>query len=265
MQALEDMGELDNTIVAMTGDHGIPFFLCKSNLYDSGTRVALAIRWPDNVKADRQTDDFVSLTDLAPTFLQAAGVELPADATGRSLMAILTSDRSGRIDKQRDYVLVGKERHAPGQEKPDRGGYPCRGIRTHEFFYIRNFKPERWPNGTPDYKNAALPGNWYADTDNGPTKTYMVDNKEKDEVHRRLYDLSFAKRPAEELYDLRKDPDQLKNVADDPAYAEAKKKLAAQLTADLRATKDPREVGGVDFDGYPYLGGGPKFPGWKRK
>ena len=152
----------------------------------------------------------------------------------------------------------------PGQEKPDMGGYPCRGIRTHEFLYIRNFKPQRWPNGTPDYSNAAVPGNWYADTDNGPTKTYMVENKDKNDQHRRLYDLSFAKRPAEELYDLKKDPDQLENVADDPAHDEIKQQLSKQLTADLKATADPRVVGGVDFDRFPYLGGGPKFPGWKR-
>ncbi len=265
MQALKEAGELDNTLIAMTGDHGMPFPRCKSNLYDSGTRVPLAIRWPAKVKGGRETDDFVSLCDLAPTFLQAAGVDIPKDMTGRSLMPILTSEKSGRIDKARDYVLVGKERHVPGQEKPDMGGYPCRGLRTHDFFYIRNFKPDRWPNGTPDYKNAAMPGNWYADTDNGPTKTYMIENKDQDDEHRRLYDLSFAKRPAEELYDLKKDPDQLHNVADNPAYTDIKKKLSDQLTADLKATGDPRIVGGVDFDSFKYLGGGPKFPGVKKQ
>ena len=265
MQALEEIGELDNTIIAMTGDHGMPFPRCKSNLYDCGTRVGLAIRWPQGVKGGRETDDFVSLCDLAPTFLQAAGVEIPQDMTGLSLMPILKSEKSGRIVDARDHVLVGKERHVPSQEKPDMGGYPSRGIRNHKFFYIRNFKPNRWPNGTPDYEHAAIPGTWYGDTDNGPTKTYIVENKDKDDTHRKMYDLSFAKRPAEELFDLEKDPEQLHNVADDPAYAEVKQKLAKQLSAELKATSDPRIVGGVDFDAFPYLGGGPRHPDWGKR
>ena len=262
MKALEEIGELDNTIIAMTGDHGMPFPRCKSNLYDCGTRVALAIRWPEKVKGNRETEEFVSLCDLAPTFLEAAGVNVPHEMTGRSLLPILFDQE--REEADRDYVLVGKERHVPSQEKPDMGGYPCRGIRTHKFFYIRNFKPDRWPNGTPDFENAAIPGTWFGDTDNGPTKTYIVENKDKDDVHRKMYDLSFAKRPAEELYDLEKDPEQLNNVADDPAYADVKKKLADQLMAELKETKDPRVVGGVDFDAFRYLGGGPKHPDWRK-
>ena len=263
MAALEEIGELDNTIIAMTGDHGMPFPRCKSNLYDSGTRVALAIRGPVVKDAGRDTEEFTSLCDLAPTFLEAAGVKVPKDMTGRSLLPILKDQK--RDASLRDHILVGKERHVPSQEKPDMGGYPGRGIRTHDFFYIRNFKPDRWPNGTPDYNKAAIPGNWLADTDNGPTKTYIVDNKDKDALHQKMYDLSFAKRPGEELFDLSKDPDQLNNVADDPAYAEVKKQLSAQLMAELKESGDPRIVGGVDFDAFPYLGGGPKHPTWRKK
>ncbi|NOX53029.1 MAG: heparan N-sulfatase, partial [Planctomycetes bacterium] len=217
------------------------------------------------VKAGRQIDDFVSFTDFAPTFLEAAGVPIPKEMTGRSLLPILLSPRSGRIDPARDHVLVGKERHVPAQEAPDWGGYPCRGLRTHQFFYIRNFRPDRWPCGTPNYRKAVIPGAWYADTDNGPTKTYMIENKDKDPLHRRLYELAFAKRPAEELYDLKADPDQLQNVATDPRYSSVKQRLADQLMQELRATGDPRAFGRGDvFDKYPYLGGAPKFPGWKE-
>ncbi len=260
MKSLEAIGELDNTIIAMTGDHGMPFPRSKSNLYDSGTRVALAVRWPEKVKAGQQTKEFVSLCDLAPTFMQAAGEEIPGDMTGNSLMPILLNEER----KPRMHVLVGKERHVPSQVKPDMGGYPGRGIRTHDYFYIWNIEPDRWPNGTPDYKNAAIPGTWLGDTDNGPTKTYIVENKDKDDTHRKMYDLSFAKRPADELFDLSKDPEQLNNVADDPAYAQVLKKLKQQLMDELRATGDPRIVGGVDFDKFPYLGGGPKHPQWKK-
>jgi len=267
LKSLEMAGELDNTLVFMTGDHGMPFPRGKSNLYDSGTRVGLAARWPaGGVKAGRDVTDFVSLTDLAPTFLEVAGVEIPAEMTGKSLGKLLKSANSGRVEASRDHVLVGKERHVPSQEAPDMGGYPSRGIRTDDFLYIRNFEPNRWPNGTPDYQHAAIPGTWYGDTDNGPTKTYMIENKDKDATHRRLYDLAFGKRPAEELYDLKSDPDQLTNVAADGAYADTKKKLAAALTDELRATGDPRIVGGGEkFDQFPYLGGGPKHPDLEAK
>lgn len=264
MKSLEDIGELDKTIVVMTGDHGMPFPRCKSNLYDSGVRVPLAVRWPAGIKANRAVDAFVSLTDLAPTFLEAASIDVPADMTGRSLVDIFSATKPDEVSPERDYVLIGKERHVPGQEHPDMGGYPCRAIRTHDYLYIRNFRPDRWPSGTPHHEKAAIAGAWLADCDNGSTKTYMVDNQAADATHQKLYDLAFAKRPAEELYDLKKDPDQLENVASDSAYAEIKKQLAGRLMTKLRGSEDPRVVGGVDFDAFKYLGGAPKFPGRKR-
>ncbi len=264
LKALEEIGELDNTLIVMTSDNGMPFPRCKSNLYDTGTRMPLAIRWGARVPAGRRVDDFISFTDFAPTFLEAAGVPVPKDMTGRSFLSLLLSNRSGRLDPTRDHVLVGKERHVPAQEAPDMGGYPCRGLRTYEYFYIRNFRPDRWPVGTPNYQKAVIPGTWYGDTDNGPTKTYMVFNKDRDETHRRLFELAFGKRPAEELYVVRDDPFQLKNVAADPRYREVKQRLAEQLMSELKASGDPRAFGKGDvFDHYPYLGGAPKYPGWK--
>jgi arylsulfatase A-like enzyme len=265
LKALEKLGELDNTIVCVTGDNGLPFPRCKANLYDTGVRVPLVIRWPARVPAGRTTDDFVSLTDLAPTFLEAAGLNPAGDMTGRGLMQLLVSSRSGRIDPERSFVLTGKERHCPAQEKPDMGGYPCRMLRTHDFLYIRNFRPDRWPAGTPNYQNATYPGAWFAECDNSPTKSYIVDNREQDALHEKLYDLSFAKRPTEELYDLQADPGQLSNMADAPEFAEAKQRLANALLERLRATGDPRALGGGDqFDTYPYLGGAPAHPDFKR-
>ncbi|MBN1442984.1 MAG: sulfatase [Planctomycetes bacterium] len=264
--SLEKIGELDRTLIFVTGDNGIPFPRSKSNIYDSGTRVPLVARWPEKVRPGRVVDDFVSLADLAPTFLEAAGLEPLEGTTGRSLMKVLSSERSGWIDPQRDFVLVGKERHCQAQEAPDGGGYPCRGIRTRDFFYIRNFRPDRWPAGTPHPDKAHVPGAWYADCDNGPTKSYMIEQREKDETHRRLFDLAFAKRPAEELYDLRSDPDQLRSVAGQAEYAGIQRELSHRLEEQLRATGDPRVVGGGEmFDEQPYAGGAPKLPGWEAQ
>ncbi len=262
IKSLEAINELDNTIIVMTGDHGMPFPRCKSNNYDSGARVPLAIRWGAKVKGKRVVNDFVSLVDIAPTFLEAAGVNVPKDMTGRSLMAILQSDKQDRVESdRRSFVIHGKERHVPGQEAPNMGGYPSRAIRTHDYLYIRNYAPDRWPAGTPHHEKAAKKGAWFADCDNSPTKTYIVANKDKDAAHRNAYNLCFGKRPAEELYDLRNDPDQLNNVAAHDDFSAIKKKLGATLTAQLKATHDPRETGAdVKFDDYPYLGGAPKFP-----
>ena len=265
LKILDSAGELDNTIVVMTGDHGMPFPRGKSNLYDTGVRVPLAIRWPQGIARPRPTAAFTSLTDLAPTFLEAAGIEVPAEMTGKTLRPLLASAAATDDAVGRDYVVFGKERHVPSQEAPDSGGYPCRAMRNYDFLYIRNFAPDRWPNGTPNYEQAFLPGTWYGDTDNGPTKTFIIENKDKDEAHRRLYDLSFGKRPAEELYDLRVDPDQLNNVAGEEQYQSQLKSLAEQLTKILTETGDPRVVGkGQMFDEFPYLGGGPKHPSWKK-
>jgi N-sulfoglucosamine sulfohydrolase len=256
LKMLEDKGELDNTLVVMSGDNGLPFPRCKSNLYDSGTHVPLAVRWPVQVKGGRAVEDFVSLQDLAPTFLEAAGLKPPEEMTGRSLLAILASSKSGRVDPARDHVLTGKERHA--WVRQGGLGYPCRAIRTHDYLYIRNFKPDRWPAGDPVGGGEPYHPNWtYGDIDDSPTKTYLLEHRDDPNV-KRLFDLAVAKRPAEELYDLRKDPDQLTNVAADPSYAKAKEELAARLTAELQATNDPRVVGSGDkFDTYPYYGGQP--------
>ena len=257
---LEKRGLADNTIIVITGDHGMPFPRGKGNLYDSGAHVPLAVRWPAKIKGNRIIDDFASTTDLAPTFLEAAGVERPAVMTGRSLVSILTGDKQGRVDPSRDHLINGKERHVPAQEAPDPGGTPMRAIRTHEFLYIRNLTPDRWPAGTPHHAKAFIPGVWLGDCDNGPTKSYIVDNQNKDDAHRLAFSLCFGKRPAEELYDLKKDPEQLNNIAGDAAYAEMKAKLAKQLTEELTAMKDPRIVGGWEaWEKQPYYGKGPRF------
>jgi arylsulfatase A-like enzyme len=264
LDLLATRGELERTLVVVTGDNGMPFPRCKANLYDCGVRVPLAVRWPGRVAAGRRLDAFVSLADLAPTFLELAGVGAPPATTGRSLVSLLgTRDPPAAELGARDHVVCGKERHVPGQEKPDPGGTPMRSLRTRDFLYIRNFRPDRWPAGTPDAGKAVVPGRWLADCDNGPTKLFVVDHRDDDPLHRRLYELAFAKRPAEELYDLRVDPGQLVNVAAGPSYAEIRQQLAARLLAKLEATGDPRVLGGGDrFDSYPYYGGGPTKPGF---
>ena len=266
-QLLQENGELDNTLVVISGDNGMPFPRCKASLYDLGTNVPLAVCWPAQVQGGRVVDDFVSLADLAPTFLEAAGLKPTAEMTARSFLDVLTSGKSGRVDPKRDRVFKGMERHTPCRGK-DGVGYPMRAIQTHDFLYIHNFKPDRWPAGDPGGYAQPAPIDvsrprgtmyGYGDVDASPTKSYMI--KYRNDPHvARLSELAFAKRPAEELYDLRRDAGQLNNVAAQAEYAEVKNELSAALMAELAATKDPRVLGKADiFDTYPYYGsGGPQ-------
>lgn len=255
---LEKRGLLDNTIVIMTGDHGMPFPRCKGNLYDSGSRVPFAVRWGGGIKAGRKVDDFVSLTDVAPTLLELTGTPVPGNMTGNSFAALLQAEDSGILDAaDRPDIVFGRERHVPAQEAPNMNGYPSRALRTRDYLYIRNYQPDRWPAGTGD-GNANLPGQWFADCDGGPTKQYIFENREKDEAHAQAFRLSFAKRPAEELYYLPDDPDQIENLAGDPEKVDVLKQLGARLDERLQALNDPRatDPDTTVFDGHPYFGGG---------
>lgn len=250
LKLLEEIGELDNTLIVYTCDNGMDFPRCYPSLYDFGTREYLAIRWANKVKAGRVVDDFVNLIDLAPTFLEAAGVEVPDCMTGRSLMNILLSDKAGRIDPTRDRVIMARERHDWCREAGV--GYPSRAIRTHDFLYIRNYEPDRWPAGSPVLENFAE--GLYGDCDRSPTKDYMMAHHDDPEI-RPLYQLAFGKRPAEELYDLKRDPYQMNNVAYKTDYMAVKEQLASRLGAYLKETGDPRALGRKPlWDTYPYYG-----------
>ena len=266
LERLEAIGELDNTLVVVGGDHGIPGFpRAKCNLYDIGTEVALLARWPGHIAPGRSVDDFVNLMDLAPTYLDAAGVAIPDGMTAKSLLPILESDRSGQIEADRTYVVTGRERHV-GAAREGNLPYPQRAIRTRDFLYIHNFEPDRWPMGDPrglDDPNAPAPpfeklrDNTfvaYADLDASPTKAWMIHHRGEEAV-RKSFELGFGLRPREELYDLRVDPDYMENVASDRGYEDTRLALAAQLMEILRNQDDPRVVESPPrFEREPFTG-----------
>ena len=248
IELLEQEGELDNTIVVMTGDHGMPFPRCKGNLYDWGVRVPLAIHWREKVKTHLTVRDFVSLTDLAPTFLEAAGVAIPEEFTGRSLIEVI----EGQKENDRDFIVFGRERHVPAQKNPSMKGYPARAIRNEKWLLILNLESDRWPAGVPEDATHMI--GYFADCDDGPAKAQIMSMK-NDPANGNFYDLCFSKRPAIELYDCLKDPDQVNNLAGDPDYAEIVAALRGQLENYLTNTGDPRFTNSpVKFDEYTYHG-----------
>lgn len=260
MERLAASGELENTVVVLSGDHGMPGVTNgKCNLYDHGISVPLVIRWP-GTKPGRIVDDLVRLPDLMPTFLDIGGVKAPENLYGRSLAPLMHSDRAGVIDPTRDWIVAGRERHV-GSAREDNLPYPMRCLRTPDYLYIRNFKPDRWPMGAPYEAGKAIPDlalidkntrAAYADMDASPTKTWLLTHQ-REPQWLRYVDLAFAKRPAEELYDIRHDPDQVTNLATDPAYAATKRQLSDRLMGILTAAADPRVTGdGSTFDHLPY-------------
>jgi N-sulfoglucosamine sulfohydrolase len=252
---LDARGQLDNTLIVVTSDNGMPFPRAKANLYDLGTRVPLVVYWKGHVLGGRVVDDMVSLTDLAPTFLEAAGKKPPSTMTGSSLMDILEAATSGRVDPDRDFVVTARERHAASRK--DLLGYPSRALRTHGYLYIRNYAPDRWPAGDPPVYGDV--DSWNS-TYSAPTKDYIVAFKDNPYVHP-FFELCFGKRPAEELYDVRQDPYEINDLlvrrdgsssASPADYEAVRKQLAERLDKYLRKTGDPRAAGQpAPWDGYP--------------
>jgi N-sulfoglucosamine sulfohydrolase len=247
LKILEELGELENTLVVVTSDNGMPFPRVKGQTYKMSAHMPLAIMWPHGIKSPgRVVDDFVSFADFAPTFIELAGLEWEVTGmhpkVGKSLTDIFYSDAQGHINPDRDHVLLGKERHDIG--RPYDWGYPIRGIIRGDMLYIRNFEPTRWPAGNPE--------TGYLNTDGSPTKTFILDNRTTPGLYH-YWQWNFGKRPGDELYNIADDPGCIHNLADDPAYRETVEKLKSELFERLKEQEDPRMFGrGYVFDAYPY-------------
>ena len=251
LDALGRRGLLSNTLVIVTSDHGMPFPRVKGQAYEFANHIPLAAMWPRGIaKAGRVVDDFVSFIDLAPTFIEVAGLKWSqtgmAESPGRSLTDIFNSPKSGQVNPSRDHVLIGRERQDVG--RPNDAGYPVRGIVTAQSLYLHNFAPDRWPVGNPE--------TGYLDCDAGATKTFILD------AHRRnpadsYWRLCFGKRGSEELYDLTRDRDCVNNLADSVASVPTRTTLKRRMFAELKQQGDPRMTGqGEVFDRYEHANKG---------
>ncbi|MBY5958876.1 sulfatase [Membranicola marinus] len=244
LEILEDQGQLENTIVVVTSDNGMPFPRVKGQSYEHSNHLPLAIMWKNGISdPGRSYDPFVSFTDFAPTFLDAAGVNgehygmQPME--GNSLVPVFQN----RSDpNQRDFMVIGKERHDLG--RPEDTGYPIRGIVQDSHLYLINYKPNRWPAGNPE--------TGYMNTDGSPTKT-MILNERRLKDQSLYWQWNFGKRDGEELYDLARDPDCVHDLSGQDSYQPLKEKLKSLLLRELREEGDPRVFGNGDiFEEYNY-------------
>jgi len=247
LELLDKRGELDNTIVIVTADNGMPFPRAKGQCYEYSNHMPLAIMWGKGIKnPGRDIYDYVSFIDIAPTLLNACGIT-PEESgmqpvEGKSLLKIFKTRRDGLIEESREFVLLGKERHDVG--RPEDAGYPVRGIVKGGYLYIINYKLNRWPSGDPE--------TGYLDCDASPVKSIILDMNRMDQSSF-YWNLSFGKRFEEELYNVSADPECMKNLAADPGFNPLKQKLRELMLQNLREQEDPRILGNGDiFDKYPY-------------
>ncbi len=225
----------------------MPFPRVKGQAYDHSNHVPLAIMWKEGIKnPGRTVDDYVSFVDMAPTFIELAGLSWeetgyaadPGPEPHRHLVlggcGACESDADARPDRQR----------APRCRRPNDWGYPIRGIIKDDVLYIHNFEVSRWPAGNPE--------TGYLNTDGGPTKTEVLKTR-IDPKRKQFWQESFGKRVQEELYDIKKDPDCLTNLANRSEHRALKEQLKQQLFRELRSQNDPRMLGrGRIFEEYPY-------------
>ena len=257
---LDSIGELDNTIVIVTGDNGMPFPRAKALSYEYGVHVPLAISYPKGFPGNRIVDDPVSFTDFAPTILEMTNTkpEGMMPIFGRSIVNILKSDKSGIVDPTKKYIFAGRERHS--SSRWNNLGYPLRSIRSEKYLLIWNMKPDLWPAGDPQAINTESPkrelrpmygidekgkhhSDWaFTDVDGSPSKSFLIENY-KDEKIKYYFDLAYAKRPEFELYDVKKDPYCITNLCGQPEYSAIENEMKDELLEELKRSGDPRVVG----------------------
>lgn len=249
LKKLDEIGQLENTLVVVTADNGMPFPRIKGQVYEYSNHLPLAIMWPKGIKnPGRVVDDFVNFIDFTPTYLELTGLTAQTAGmkavSGKSLTDIFYSEKAGKVSDDRNFVLVGKERHDVG--RPNDEGYPVRGIIKDGFLYLRNFKADRWPAGNPE--------TGYLNCDGSPTKTYILDTRRKKGIME-YWQLNFGKRDEEELYNIEHDPFCMNNLVDNPEFEVRKGNMFDEMKGKLTEQDDPRILGNGDiFDNYEYSG-----------
>lgn len=220
LKSLDRNGYRDNTVVIYTSDHGPNFPFAKWCLYDEGIRVPFVARWPGVIKANTTTDAMISLADIVPTVIEAAGGAAPVDIDGKSFLDVL----NGQKKEHRDFVFASHTGNNKGYPQWKANWSPARAIRTRTHKYILNLNPNyeficHITGCRPDRQPAAYHPYW-----DSWVELAKTDDGAKMRVNQ------FQHRPQHELYDLNKDPFERENLADRPESDELLKELRMRLS-----------------------------------
>lgn len=243
---LESNGQLNNTLIVITSDNGMPFPRAKGYSFEDSYHIPLAMMWKNGIKKTGVVEKQLGVVNLAATFLDICKINVENSGmkpiAGKSITALFTNSAK-RSSLSTDVVCFGRERNDFG--RPDNGGYPTRSIMKGQFLYIVNLKNDRYPAGNPE--------TGYLDCDGCPTKSVIL-NLKRSGKNTWYWNQSFGLRPAEELYDISKDKDCVQNLAENEGFNKIKKALRKELFAKLKADCDPRVTGNGDvFDSYPFM------------
>lgn len=226
---LKAEGLYDNTIIVVTSDHGIALPRGKQFLYSEGIHIPLIIRWPASVKPGTVEEGLVSNTDIAPTILGLAGLPIPPTMQGRNILDPANAPRR--------YIFAGRD-------KMDDTHDAIRAVRSQDFEYILNLMPDRPYAQFNSYKEATYPGLALLNVLHMEGKLPSAQDA-----------FMQPSKPPEELFDLHKDPDEIHNLATDPAYAGVLKEMRAALQEWRQSVGDP----GVS-DEFRRTGWGASYP-----
>lgn len=255
IELLEETGELENTLIIVTSDNGMPFPRAKGNAYEAGVKVPMAVCWGDKIKKGSVVENLISHIDLAPTLLDAASLPGYNEIEGKSFLDMLLHPDSDRKEPLNDAIFYGRERATSA--RPNNFGYPVRTIRTKRYQLVWNMKPDRSPAGDELDENEAI-----------AEKNEIIERKKRDAEGIDYFKLAFGLRPEFELYDMQNDPYGMVNLAENHKYKLVCDSLFASLKNQLIKNGDPRLVGNGDiWESYPRFMRIKKFagehPAWK--
>jgi uncharacterized sulfatase len=214
--AFEHLGR--NTLFLHFSDHGAQWPFGKWNLYDAGIRVPFVAVWPGVIEPESRTGAMISLVDVLPTLIEAAGGTPPTDIDGRSFKGVLSGERP----EFRDAIF------ATHSGDGDMNRYPIRSVRTREWKYIRNLRPDAQHTTHIDL-GKMVDGNEY-------WKSWI--EKSNTDSRSAAVIARYHRRPADELYDLQNDPLEQHNVAGNPAQTDVLNQLRAKLDAWMQQQGD---------------------------
>ncbi len=232
LNALDEAGVRENTLVIYTSDQGEPYHRAKATAYEGGIHVPLVIGGR-GLQQGVVSDALVSEVDILSTVLDYVNLPVPAAAQGQSLLPILTGRK--KSIEGRNYVFAEHNSHGPAPAEIN----PNRAATDGRFYYILNLMPERSYELPEDLRKPGPP--WF----NGSYEAALASAKDFPEHHRQLTML-LQGRPKEELYDLQTDPGQLHNLADQPEFStqlhEMRQAVATWRNATWDVAEDPREI-----------------------
>lgn len=222
MQALDESGQKENTLVIFISDNGVALPFAKCDNYYASSRTPWIVRWPKIVKKGTVNDThLISLIDFFPTILEAIGINTKVSLDGISHLPLYKNE-----DHKKDaFVFTQIDNKAGGKEAPRRStASPMRGVQNRDFVYIFN----AW-----SYTDAVYHNNNEGLTMQAMQKAAKTNTKIAARVN------LFRKRPFEEFYDLRKDPNCRNNLINDLTYVSQKEKMRIELQQWMQKTKDP--------------------------